>query len=262
MLETNPTYVIDGAIAEICLQRPSRHNCLNREDIELIKAYLERAQKDESIKVLVISGKGNTFCSGFDLSSDVDSSSDSENLPQVLLQYVTDDLANFPKPTICKLNGAVYGGGVDLALACDFRIGVSSAKLRMPATRIGICFYPSGLQRAISLLGLQLARRVFLLGEEQSAEDLLIAGFLDEVVDSMERLDNSIRAMCDQLSLAKPGALSYTKLELNELANNQISQNRGNEGFISCLTADEFLETLAIWSKKKPSSAGKTQAII
>ena len=91
-------------------------------------------------------------------------------------------MESFPAPTICALNGGVYGGGVDLAMACDFRIGVQGMKMFVPPARLGIHYDPAGIARVVQRLGAQMARRVFLLAENFDDQALLDCGFLDYLV--------------------------------------------------------------------------------
>ena len=86
-------------------------------------------------------------------------------------------------PTLCALNGGVYGGATDMALACDFRLGVKGMRFFMPAARFGLHYYPSGLRRYTQKVSPSFAKRAFLLSEDFTDEDLLRVGYLDWLVD-------------------------------------------------------------------------------
>jgi enoyl-CoA hydratase/carnithine racemase len=102
-------------------------------------------------------------------------------------------------PTIARLHGGVYGGSTDLALACDFRVGVSPGTVMfMPAARIGVHYYESGLRRYVSRLGFNNAKRLFMLAEEQSPEELLRIGYLTDLVPPGE-LDARIDAIAGRI---------------------------------------------------------------
>ena len=102
------------------------------------------------------------------------------------LTRLCDALEAFPVPTVAGLNGGAYGGGVELALACDFRIGVTGMRAFAPPARLGIHYEPAGIARVIDRLGSQAARRMFLLAETFDAPALLAAGFLDRLVEPEE----------------------------------------------------------------------------
>ena len=95
-----------------------------------------------------------------------------------------DALERFPLPTLCALNGSVYGGATDLALCCDFRIGVRGSRMFMPAARFGLHYYPGGLRRYVTALGATQAKRVFLTAQTLDATEMLRIGFLTELVDA------------------------------------------------------------------------------
>src|SRR5260370_42637681 len=93
---------------------------------------------------------------------------------------MVDRLEDLRLPTICALNGSVYGGATDLALACDFRIGVEGMELGMPASRLGVHYYLSGMRRYVTRLGLGAAKRLFLTGVPLGAGAWLETGDLAE----------------------------------------------------------------------------------
>ena len=128
-----------------------------------------------------------------------------------------DALAALPVPTLARLHGGVHGGAVDLALACDFRVGDAGLQLRMPAARIGLHYYPGGLRRAVSRLGLAAAKRLFLLAEVLDAAQLRELGYLDVVV-ATEALDAEVERMAAALLGGAPLALSGMKRSLDEIA--------------------------------------------
>ena len=93
-------------------------------------------------------------------------------------EAVVNRLEDIGIPTICRLNGGVYGGSTDLALACDFRIGVDTCEMFMPAARLGLHYYKSGIARYVARLGLDNAKRLFLTAEKIGATEMLRIGYL------------------------------------------------------------------------------------
>ena len=131
--------------------------------LALLAAWAAR----DDLRALVLTGRGRSFCAGAAL-GDVGGADWTDNP----LTRLCDALEAFPLPTVAGLNGGVYGGGVELALACDFRVGVTGMRAFVPPARLGIHYEPAGIARAIDRLGSQAARRLFLLAETFDAEAL------------------------------------------------------------------------------------------
>ena len=120
-------------------------------------------------------------------------------------------------PSIAALNGGVYGGSTDLALSCDFRIGVTGMNMFMPAAKLGLHYYPGGMQRYVSRLGVDTAKRLFLTGERLDAEELLRIGFLTELVAPVD-LAAAVAVRAAQLEANAPLAVQGMKTALNDIA--------------------------------------------
>ena len=136
---------------------------------------------------------------------------------------MVDRLEDLGVPTICRLNGGVYGGSTDLALACDFRIGVDTSEMFMPAARLGLHYYPSGIRRYVSRLGADNAKKLFLtaekIGARGDAADRLshrhgAAGGSDEEVDRLATL----------LAANAPVAMAGMKRTINEIARGKLDE--------------------------------------
>ncbi len=190
-------YECTGHIARLTLNNPAQHNALGQEQLSAIQSALVAVQGDEQVRVLVITGEGDkTFCAGASLQQ-----LGSGNLSGDTFQETTDLIADLPIPTICAISGNVYGGGAELALSCDFRVGIAGSKLRVPAAAIGLCYPVSGVNRFVERLGVSAAKRMLLAAEEMPAQTLLEIGFLDYLVqpaalkDTVDKLAASIAAL-------------------------------------------------------------------
>ncbi len=146
-----PGLSIAGARATITLRRPAHRNRLHREDLHALQSHLRRIAADDALRVLVLTGQGPAFCAGFHLGQL--GQPDAAGTDPQLFEHTVDALAALALPTVARLNGGIHGGATDLALACDFRIGVAGLTLRMPAARLGLHYYPGGLQRAVAPRG-------------------------------------------------------------------------------------------------------------
>jgi enoyl-CoA hydratase/carnithine racemase len=234
--------------ALITLNRPRHLNRLHREDLLVLQAHIEHLAADATLRVLVLTGRGRMFCAGFNIDQ-LGQGSDGTADPQ-LFERTVDALEALPVPTIARLNGGVFGGATDLALACDFRVGVQGMELRMPAARLGLHYYPSGLSRYVSRLGLSAAKRLFLLAEVVPAADLLRLGFLDALV-APGQLDAEVETIARSLLAAAPLALQGMKQSLNEVARGDAVLARLREREARCAASADLHEGLAAFAHKR-----------
>lgn len=246
----------DG-VARITLQRPRHRNRLHGEDLAVLQTHFERLRTSSGLRVLVLTGEGQTFSAGYHLGElgaqgapgDAGHAADASKGPQAFERTV-DMLEALPLPTVARLNGGVYGGAVDLALACDFRIGIDGMPLRMPAVRLGLHYYPSGLRRAVTRLGVAAAKRLFLLGEEVDAHTLLGMGYLDELVAPHE-LDTAVAALVDALAAGAPLALRGMKASIDELAAGRAHGGTLREREALCAGSADLREGLAAYAERR-----------
>jgi len=207
-----PLLAVADGVATVTLNRPAHLNRLHSVDLRALQRCFAQLTADSSVRVVVLTGAGRAFCAGFHLAEFEASASEG---PQLFEQTV-DALEALPQPTVCRLNGSVYGGATDLALACDFRVGVETMELRMPAARLGLHYYANGLVRYVSRLGLSTAKRLFLLAEPVAAGELLEIGFLDRLA-SAHTLDAEVGAIVAALNAGAPLAVQGMKRSLNEI---------------------------------------------
>ena len=242
--------------ATVTLNRPQHLNRLHREDLLALQDHLARIAADPGVRVLVLTGSGRAFCAGFHL-GELDESEDSASADPRLFEHTVDALEALAVPTIARLNGSVFGGATDLALACDFRIGVQGMQLRMPAARLGLHYYASGLQRFVSRLGLAAAKRLFLLAETLAADELLRIGYLDTLVPP-ERLDAEVDTLAATLAGHAPLALRGMKQSLNEIARGGFDPVRLREREAACAASADLREGLAAFAaKREPQFTGR-----
>ena len=253
MSQDTIVYELDGPIAIIKLNAPERHNALSNDDLALLENIIEKLGNEELLRVLIVTGSGEkTFCAGASL----------EQIEQSLIdghryQKVMDKLQEFPRPTVCSLNGSVYGGGVELALACDFRIGVEGTRLFVPPVRLGICYPYVGLQRFVSRLGLSAAKRLLMANEIFEANQKNEIGFYDYIIPR-EKLDSFTQEFAKKLASFAPLSLQGMKMTLNEIAQGQGDPNAARRREHTCLMSADFQEGLAAnKDKREPRFKGQ-----
>lgn len=246
------TLAIDGAIARITLARPEQHNALGAQEIALFRALLEEIERDAGVRVLVLRGSGaRTFCSGAALDE-----LESGELSGAQFDSLTSQLATLSVPSVCALNGSVYGGGAEIALCCDYRIGVEGMRALVPAARIGLCYPLNGLQRYVDKLGLGAAKRILVGAEEFNAEGLLALGYLHRVV-AAEHLDAEAETLARHLAGLAPLAVRAMKRLLGTIANGTLDRAEAERLTRQCAESDDLKEGLAAQRERRaPRFAG------
>jgi enoyl-CoA hydratase/carnithine racemase len=242
-----PLLSIDGPVATLRLNRPAVHNRLEPADIVALRHALVRLDADTTVRVLVLTGTGASFCSGYDLNAFGAGPRD----PLSDFQALTDAVETCRVVTIACLNGPAYGGGTDLALACDFRYAVDTARMFMPAARFGLQFYPHGLRRWVSRLGLQAAKRLFLTGATIDAAEMQRIGFLDAAVPA-HALGDSVATLAATLAEMPPRAQEGMKRVLNDIARQQFDETLARDLHRASLASDDFREAFAARAEQRP----------
>src|ERR1700742_2867333 len=214
---STPVFTVEGARATIRLNRPRHVNRIQAEDLKALIELFDRVEADPAVRVLVITGTGRAFSSGYDLNSVAErSAASSGQTAGSAFEVMVDRLEDLGVPTICRLNGGVYGGSTDLALACAFRIGVDTAEMFMPAARLGLHYYTSGIRRYVSRLGADNAKRLFLTAERIDATEMLRIGYLTAMVPE-NALDAEVDRLTKLLAGNAPVALRGMKRTINEI---------------------------------------------
>ena len=154
-------------------------------------------------------------------------------------------------PTICRLNGGVYGGSTDLALACDFRIGVDTAEMFMPAARLGLHYYTSGIRRYVSRLGADNAKKLFLTAQKIEASEMLRIGYLTACVPA-EALDEEVDRLATILAGNAPIAMRGMKRAINEFSRGQLDEDAADQRARDSMRGAEIKEGIKAFSEKRP----------
>lgn len=226
-----------GGVVTITLSRPDRHNALGSVEVGALLEAFDRAEGDDTVRVVVLTGEGpRTFCAGASLDE-----MESGDMDEHRFELVTDRLTRLIHPTICALNGSAYGGGAELALCCDFRIGRKDMKLAVPAARLGVCYPPGGLERYARRLGQGVTARLLLAAEELDGAELYRVGYLTHLA---EDVGETARALADRLSTLAPLALRSMKEVLLDAARGTVDRERAHALVERCSRSDDLREGL------------------
>ncbi|MCZ2440718.1 MAG: enoyl-CoA hydratase/isomerase family protein [Burkholderiales bacterium] len=239
----SPTLAIDGSFATITLRRPGQANRLEPEDLAALVAHVETADADPALRVLLLRAQGRHFCSGFDIGR-VGAAG------VAAFERMVERVAAARPVTIAVLQGGVFGGATDLALACDFRIGTPACSLAMPAAQLGLHFYRSGLERYVSRLGLDVAKRLFLTAERIDAAEMKAIGFLTHLVPA-EELDARVAALAATIAGHAPLAVLGMKKHLNAIARGELDAVALAQDVARTLDSADLQEGRAAFAEKR-----------
>jgi enoyl-CoA hydratase len=242
-----------GARATIRLNRPKHLNRLQADDLDVLLNLFAEVEADPLIRVLVLTGTGRAFSAGYDLNSVAERavSAVEQKSAGSAFEVVVNRLEDIGIPTICRLNGGVYGGATDLALACDFRIGVDSCEMFMPAARLGLHYYRSGIARYVTRLGLDNAKRLFLTAEKIDAAEMLRIGYLTAMVPT-ETLDEEVDRLATVLAGNAPVAMRGMKQTIHEIAHGRLDEEAADRRHRESMRGEEIKEGIKAFSEKRP----------
>jgi methylglutaconyl-CoA hydratase len=209
----------EGAVARLRLDRPDLHNAFDAALIGALTAALESLADDTGVRVVVLEGAGASFSAGADLNwmRGMAAASEAGNRDDALaLARLMRTLDELPKPTIARVHGAAFGGGVGLVACCDIAIGAAEAKFGLTESKLGLL--PSVISPyVIAAIGERQARRWFATAEVFDAAEAMRIGLLHQVV-AADTLDAAMQRQVDLLMNAGPVATATAKSLVRRVA--------------------------------------------
>jgi 2-oxoglutaroyl-CoA hydrolase len=243
------------AVATVTLDVPDKLNRVSMLARDQLRRVFEELDADETVRFVVLAGAGTSFTAGGDIAGFLQKSSWD-------VSKLADNIAapeRCTKPVIARLHGYVLGVGLELALACDFRLAAEDAQLGFPEVTIGMIPGSGGTQRLARLIGLGRAKDVVLRGRRLSAEEALALGLVTEVVPA-EELDAAVDRLVAELSRHSPLALAMAKRVLNLAYDGPLHVGLELEGLAYGLLQQthDFREGVeAFVEKRKPEFRGE-----
>ena len=245
-----PVLQVSEGVATLTLNRPAQRNRLENGDLQCLLEHFEAIERDPQVRVLLLTA--NTagqpkpvFCAGYDIGG-----FETEGRGSGFFEQVPERLARLRPVTVCALNGSVYGGATDLVLACDLRVGLQGLEWRMPATALGLHYYPSGLQRYVSRFGLLAAQRAFLTARPFNTAQLQALGLFEAVCESSDWTATVQALVQDVLALA-PLAVQETKRSLHEIAAGDYNAARLRAREQASSASEDFAEGRTAFAQRR-----------
>jgi methylglutaconyl-CoA hydratase len=253
------TVSIADHVATLTFNRPSARNALSRGLVEGALSALEALTGNPDVRCLVLTGAGDAFCAGADLKErrGMDSAATEAFLDR--LCKLCDDLAAFPKPVIAAINGAAFGGGLELALACDIRIAISGAQMGLPEVTLGIFPGAGGTQRLARICNVAVAKGLILTGRRIDADEAMRLGVI-QAVAAPQQLAAELSRWTQSIVEAAPLGVSQAKFAIDaglavDLAEGLRIARAAYKVVLNSADRNEGLAAFA--EKRKPIYQGK-----
>jgi enoyl-CoA hydratase/carnithine racemase len=262
MKEEHVLYEIKDNVAFITLNRPEAKNAFSPEMIRLWREYLEASKMDDAVRVIIVSGQGDTFCSGGDIRDMAKGKLKSWDMKRFLwdgVHRIVLTLEDLDKPVIAAINGAAMGAGLDMALMCDLRVASEKAKLAESYITMGLVAGDGGAYFLPRIAGMPRAIELLLTGDVISAGEALKIGIVNRVVPHEGLMEETVK-LAKKIAEKPPLAVRMMKRAVYQ---GQTSALRTHLDYISSQlallseTGDHEEAAKAFLEKRKPVFTGK-----
>ncbi len=251
----------EGSVATITLNRPEKLNALSPELIEELYDALTTADRDDSVRVVIITGGDSVFAAGADLGA-MDAAA-----PDVVQMFKARFSGNNPydyiermgKPVIAAIAGYALGGGCELAMCCDLRIAADTARFGQPEIRVGLIPGAGGTQRLPRLIGMTKAKELVMTGDHIDAKEAERLGLVNTVVP-VEDLFEEAKKLAAKLAARPPFGLRLAKTVMNMGADRDLQSalTLEREAFAMLFATEDQKEGVrAFTEKRKPEFKGR-----
>ena len=262
MSEPHTLYNVNNHVAIITLNRPKAKNAFSTEMISLWQEYLEEARKNDEIRVIIVTGKGDTFCSGGDIRDMAEGKLKSWDMKRFLwdgVHRIVLTLEDLDKPVIAAINGAAMGAGMDMAIMCDMRVCSDRAKLAESYIMMGLVPGDGGAYFLPRLTGVSRGLELLLTGDVIDPEEALRLGIVNRVVPHENLMEETMK-LAAKIAARPPLAIRMMKRAVYQ---GQTSTLRAHLDYISSQisllseTHDHMEAATAFLEKRTPVFTGK-----
>jgi 2-oxoglutaroyl-CoA hydrolase len=238
-----------GVVATITLDVPGKLNRVSMTARDQLSALFDELDGDDGVRFVVLTGSGGSFTAGGDIAGFL------ERSPWLVSQLARNVAApeRCSKPVIARLEGYVFGVGLELALACDFRLAAYDVQLGFPEVTIGMIPGSGGTQRLARLIGLGRAKDIVMRGRRVTADEALALGLVGALLPA-DGLDAAIAGLVEELSAHSPLALAMAKRVLNTAYEGPLHVGLELEGLAYGLLRQthDFREGVEAFVEKRP----------
>jgi len=223
---------INEGIALVTISRPEAMNALNTRFFNEMDDFVANINERKDIRAVIITGEGKAFVAGADIAEMVDNDNEAGKAFSLLGQNTFSSFGKLSIPVIAAINGFALGGGLELAMGCDFRIASTKAKFGQPEVNLGLIPGYAGTQRLSRLVGMGDALYLLMTADMIGAEDALRIGLIQKVVEPEELMDVATKVAA---TIASKGPEAIKKVKKAVRLGREMSRNKGEE-----LEAKEF----------------------
>lgn len=261
MMEESVRFEREGHIGLITLNRPDELNALNYDTLERLGNLIEQVRLDaKEIRVVIVKAEGRAFSAGADLKERRTLTEQQVRRNVRKIRDVFTALERLPQPTIAMINGFAFGGGFELALACDFRYAVADAKMGLTEVSLGIIPGAGGTQRLSRLIGPSKAKELILTARRIQAEEAYQIGFVNAIAKDTEELRELAMGLANEILANAPLAVYQAKSAIDR--GSSVDLQTGLDIETMCYeviipTTDRLEALEAFREKRKPVFKGE-----
>ena len=252
---------MDGSVLHIRFNNPAKHNALSVDMWEALPPLLDRAEKDDGVRMVVLSGEGEkAFVSGADISQfeDMRAAKEAVKRYEAMAEAALQGIHDFAKPTIACIRGYCIGGGVNVAICCDIRIASENSIFSIPATRLGLGYRYSAMKNLTDLVGPGFAKDIFFTARRLDAAEALRIGLINRVAEP-DGLEALLAEYTGAITTGAPLTIKAGKRIIRDvLKADGADMDLARQLILDCFESEDYAEgRKAFMEKRKPVFKGK-----
>jgi enoyl-CoA hydratase/carnithine racemase len=252
---------LDGQVLHIRFNNPGKHNALSVDMWEALPPLLDKAAKDDGVRMVVLSGEGGkAFVSGADISQfeDMRAAKEAVKKYEAMAESALQGIYEFGKPTIACIQGYCIGGGVNVAICCDIRIASADSTFAIPAAKLGLGYRYSAMKNLTDLVGPGHAKDIFFTARRLDAAEALRIGLVNRVAEA-DKLDALLAEYTTAICQNAPLTIKAGKRIIRDvLKTEDADMDLAKKLILDCFESDDYAEgRRAFMEKRKPVFKGK-----